>query len=323
MVVMSQELFDEADRIEENGEGERALAAWRELAASHPTRNVFLRLANCAKELGRTDEAEQAFKRAVEIDDHAASALAGLGILAIDRRDYEAAEGYLREACKVEEDPGNFTLLGVALKNLGRDLEAENSYRNAIRIEPKYEEAYFNLGVLLRDDRPAEAQALFRTALDLDRDYAAAHRELGWALHRLGTDKEAEGHLRKATDLEPNDAWAHIYLGSYLWGDGDVDSAVVEFKTARSLEPNWTVPLWSLGNVHEFVLEDLDLAQSFFEQALQLDPDDVVTLTNLGRLCKKRGQTDLAKQYLGRALLLDPHYDKARFLLTGGPPSPA
>src|SRR5436190_14511645 len=99
--MMSQALFDEAMRLEENGQGERALAAWRELATSSPTRNVFLRLAGCAKQLGIIDEAEGAFTSALELDDRSAPALAGLGILAIDRGDYQGAEDYLRRACTV------------------------------------------------------------------------------------------------------------------------------------------------------------------------------------------------------------------------------
>jgi Tfp pilus assembly protein PilF len=311
---MSQELFAEAIRLEEDGQGERALAAWRELAVSNPTRNVFLRLGGCAKDLGLADEAERAFIKVLEIDDQSAVAMSQLGLLAIHRRDYEAAERYLNRACAVEERPSSFTLLGVALRNLGKDLDAEAAYRRAIRLDSNYEEAYFNLGVLLRGDRPAEAQALFRKALELDPDYACAHRELGWVLHVRRTCEEAEGHLRRAVELEPNDAWTHIYLGSCLWGS-DIDSAIAEFHIARQLEPDWTAPLWSLGNIHEFIVRDFNLAQSFFERALQLDPDDEVTLTNFGRLCKKRGQFDLAKQYLDRALLLDPENNKARTLL--------
>ena len=238
-----------------------------------------------------------------------------MGLLAIERRDFAAAEGYLQRACAVKELAVSFTLLGFVLTRQGRPLEAEEAYRQAIRFDAKYEEAYFNLGVLLRKNRSPEAQALFRKALELDPNYAVAHRELGWALIKPGThDEQAEGHLRKAIELEPRDAWAHIYLGTYLW-DNDVESAVAEFHLARELEPKWIPPLSSLGNIHAFVLEDFDAAQSFFEQALGLDPDDTVVLTAFGRLCKKRGQLDLARHYLHRALLLDPQDEKALALL--------
>jgi Flp pilus assembly protein TadD len=161
--VSPQELFDEADRLEEEGRRDRALIAWRQLAETHPTRNVFLRLASITKELGLVDDAEHAFKQALEIDGGSVGALIGLGILAIDHQNYEAAESYLKRAVGIEEDPAGFSLLGVALRNNGKDFEAEEAYRRAIRLDPEYEEAYYNLGVLLKFDRPSEAQVLFRS----------------------------------------------------------------------------------------------------------------------------------------------------------------
>ena len=159
MVKMSQERFDEAVRLEEDGQEDSALAVWRELAISNPTRNVFLRLAGCSKKPGLKDEAESAFTSALKIDGRSTPALNGLGLLAIGRGDFEAAEGYLERSCTVEESASSFSLLGVALRNLGKTLEAEEAYRRAIRLDANYEEAYYNLGVLLREDRPSEAQA--------------------------------------------------------------------------------------------------------------------------------------------------------------------
>ncbi len=319
-----QELFNEARRLEDEGEFQPALSAWHQLAATNPTRNVFLRLAGLTKELGLLDDAEQAFKRALEIDPRSAIALKGLGILAGDRRDHEAAEGYLRRACQIEDDPGGLSLLGVALIRRGKCLEAEEAYRRAIGIDPTYEEAYYNLGVLLKHDRPSEAQMLFRRALELDPFWACAYRELGYVLVKRGAHREAEGHLLKAVELDPNDAWAHIYLGTCVWLRADVESALAEFHAAEKLEPKSPVPLRSLGNVYESVYEDFDLAQSYFEGALKLDPEDGEALKNLGRLFKKRGRLDLAREYLDRALRRHPGDKRAQALLSdldGGRPA--
>ncbi len=310
-----QELFDEAVRLEDEGQLELALPLWRQIVESHPTRNAFLRLGGITKELGLLSDAESAFKRALEIAPRSALARMHLGILAIGRRDYETAEAYLKEACDIKEDPGGFSLLGVALRNNRKPAEAEEAYRNALRIDPRYEEAYFNLGVLLRFERPAEAQAAFRAALELDPTFGCAHRELGHLLIRHGANPETERHLRKAIELGPRDAWAHVYLGTYLWINADTDGAMAEFREAARLEPEWSVPLWSLGNIYENVLKDFDSAQSLFERALELEPDSREALKNLGRLSKKRGRTDLAKEYLRRALLLDPDNQRVLALL--------
>jgi tetratricopeptide (TPR) repeat protein len=73
--MLPQEQFDEAVRLEEEGQQERALGMWRQLARDHPTRNVFLRLARITHELGLVEDAETAFKEAFRIDDRSALAL--------------------------------------------------------------------------------------------------------------------------------------------------------------------------------------------------------------------------------------------------------
>ena len=57
MVLVSQELFDEAVRLEEEGQNERALALWRQLAEMKPTRNAFLRLGSITRIIGRSRHA--------------------------------------------------------------------------------------------------------------------------------------------------------------------------------------------------------------------------------------------------------------------------
>jgi len=70
-------------------------------------------------------------------------------------------------------------------------LEAEAAYRRAIRIDSKYEEAYYNLAVLVGKDRPSEAKALLRRAIELDPDYGAAHRELGMGAAPQAQERQA------------------------------------------------------------------------------------------------------------------------------------
>jgi tetratricopeptide (TPR) repeat protein len=308
-------LFDKAVRLEEEGKNEEALAVWQELAKTNPTRNVFLCLASVAKDLGFKDEAERAFKRALEIDERSTHALKGLGILAIDAADYQAAVEYLSRASAIEEDPGGLSLLGVALKNIGEPLEAEVEFRRAIRINPDYEEAYFNLATLFTQDRPSEAHALLRKAIELDPEYAAAHRELGFLLMKRSADGDAERHLRKAVTLDPNDGWASIYLGTYLWLSKNVHAAIEEFQRAKSLEPNWAVPLWSLGNIYDQESIDLEIAQSFFERALAFQPDNWNALKGIARVHNKQGRFALAKEFITRALQQHPKHAQSLELL--------
>jgi Flp pilus assembly protein TadD len=63
-------------------------------------------------------------------------------LIAIDNRDYEDAEPLLRQALRIEKTAGRCCQLGVSLRNLGRDAETEASYREALAIDPNFDEAY-------------------------------------------------------------------------------------------------------------------------------------------------------------------------------------
>jgi tetratricopeptide (TPR) repeat protein len=300
----SEELFEEAERLEEEGEQVPALQKWRDLAATYPDPNALCRLALLARELSENDEAERALRRAIELDPKLGVAYLALCSMAIHRRDYEEAECLVRQALRIEETRSGYCLLGSALSRHGRREEAKASYLKAIEMDPQFEEAYFNLGVLVGDSDPGEAEALFSRAIELDPDYAEAHRELGWRLRLRDSLRNAEDHIRRAIELQPDDAWAHLYLGNLLWRRGDTASAVAEYEWAREAAPDSGVPVWALANLYENQ-EEWGKAQALYERALALQPDDVVGNTNFGRMLKRKGNLASARVYSERALLLD------------------
>ena len=308
------ELFDRAEQLEESGDVSGAISSWRELAKIHPDASVFCRLARLAKKLGEMDEAEGAFRRAIQIDATLGPAYVGLASMAIDAGDYQQAEDLLTTALRHEKNEVAYCMLGVALQGLEKNDEAGESFQRALEIDPAFEEAYFNFGVLKRESEPDRAQALFLKALECEPDYADAHRELGWLLSKKGSLPEGEYHLRRAIELEPNDAWAYIYLANHLWRQGDPVAAVTAYERAAEVAPDRAFPLWSLANFYED-RQEWEMARSLYERALELEPDDVVASMNFGRMLKRKGEPDTAKRYLEHALFLDPNYEAAKTLL--------
>ena len=142
------ELFAEAVRLEEEGESAAALQVWRGLAQLHPDPVSLCRLASLAEELGEIDEAEQALRQAILSDPGFSAAYSGLGSIAIDRGDYVSAEGLLNQALQIEQDESTYSLLGVTLKHLGRIEEARECHLSALRLNPGFDEPYYNLGSL-------------------------------------------------------------------------------------------------------------------------------------------------------------------------------
>ncbi|MCX5784677.1 MAG: fused MFS/spermidine synthase [Elusimicrobia bacterium] len=78
--------------------------------------------------------------------------------------------------------------------------------KEAIRLNPKYVEAYNNMGCALMAQGEFEKAIIPLTeALRLNPGYVQAHINLGWSLKRLGNLDEAIIHLTKALTLNPND----------------------------------------------------------------------------------------------------------------------
>lgn len=196
-------------------------------------------------------------------------ALAELDLLDGDsasaRKRYEALLG-LGESARCWNEHG------VALHQSGDVAAAADSYRRALRIDPRHALAYNNLGVALADrgDMTAAREAFTRAAeldptlvlarLNLARGYAAQNettasltllRELaefhpreaevwytlGRVLMQLQREEEARVSLVKAVDTRPSHAEARYALARVLEQLGDSDGAVRETQTALTLSP--------------------------------------------------------------------------------------
>ena len=69
----------------------------------------------------------------------------------------------------------------------GRYKYAVECYRKAIEIDPKYANAYNDMGVALDDlGRKEEAVASYKKAIEIDPKYAMTYNNMGFALSNLG-----------------------------------------------------------------------------------------------------------------------------------------
>ncbi len=161
---------------------------------------------------------------------------------------------------------------GVALHQAGDVAGAADSYRRALRIDPRHALAYNNLGVALADrgDSTAAREAFARAAeldptlvrarlnlarwyarlrdpmvaLSLLRELAEFHpgeadvwHTLGRVLMQAHRPEDAREALVKAVDMRPRHADARYALAQVLDALGDHDGAVRETHQALSLSP--------------------------------------------------------------------------------------
>jgi len=151
-------------------------------------------------ELGRKEEAREAFRSALDINPDNATALGNLAAVEIQIGDDEAAIVHAQAAVKAAPEEAVYHYnLGNLLALKKRYEEALPSLRRAIEIDPGYANAYNELGNVYLDlDRPAEARKAFEAGLSYDRTLAKLHKNLARVALAEGHPEEAILHLETA-----------------------------------------------------------------------------------------------------------------------------
>ena len=198
----------------------------------------------------------------------------------------EAEEVYRKAICLDQEDAYPWNALGLLLQDhLGRYEEAEDAYRRAISLDEKYAYPWNNLGNLLQDylGRYEEAENAYRRAILLDKKYAQPWIGLGNLLENyLGRHEEAENACRKAISLDEKDAYLWNELGNLLQNHLDrYEEAEGVFRKAISLDEKYAHPWNNLGNLYCDHLNRYFDAAKAFESAWILDPLDEIAPSNL------------------------------------------
>jgi tetratricopeptide (TPR) repeat protein len=162
-------------------------------------------------------------------------------------------------------DPSLYNLRGLAASELGRDREAEESFRTVIRLTPKSAMGYTNLGVLLSKlGRHQDAASEFRESVQLDPRNFTALLGLGASLAALNKYDDAAKYLERAWNVHPGDfqagyEWAHAL---YETKQPSAAKKVLDRLSAPK-EPDAAVTYYSLAGVVAEALQDASAAQSY------------------------------------------------------------
>ncbi|MBF0154317.1 MAG: tetratricopeptide repeat protein [Magnetococcales bacterium] len=189
---------------------------------------------------------------------------------------------------------------------LGNPEQAIPCWQQALRIEPNFVEAHYNLGNLLRDmQRPEEAEAAYHQALRLKPDYAAAHNNLGTLLQHQHRFTEAETALRQALHHKPDFAEAHVNLGNLLKERHRPDEAETALRQALRIRPDYAEAHNHLGLLL-YETKRFTEAETALRQALHSKPNLAATHNNLGNLLKEQKRFAEAETALRQALHIHP-----------------
>jgi len=197
-----------------------------------------------------------------------------LGLSAIICDNYEEAINFFKQA--IDTDPkyaDAYIEMGYCYNKIGRYNEAIECFKQAIRIEPDYARAHYNLGIIYDDlGRYYEAIECYKQAIRIKPDYAEAHCNLGNSYINLGRYNEAIESYKQAIRIEPDDAYVHCALGGAYYDLGRYYEAIECYKQAIRIEPDDAYVHCALGGAY-YNLGRYNEAIDCFKQAIRINPD--------------------------------------------------
>ncbi len=141
-----------------------------------------------------------------------------------------------------------------------------------MRIETSNPIVYYYLGYVQTKKGNAEkAKSLFATAQNLPEDYVFPYR------------METIPVLKCALNVNPTDGKAWHYLGNILF-DKQPEKAVEYWKKSVENNPELAVAFRNLGWAYYRHYKDYNLAISWYEKAMKLNPDDAIYYSELDNL---------------------------------------
>ncbi len=279
-----------------------------ELAPDVP--QVYSALARLQEKKRDVSGAAANYERALHLDPTYAYARRRLIRLALDARDNERARGQAEELLRTAPDePEHHFLAGLVASRIGRADDARTHYRDAIaRAKGDYPEAYFNLGILEKNqNNPDAAIAAYQKAIELRPSYQQAWNNLGLIHGAAKKYADAEAAFHKAIEINGQYATAWLNLGQ-LYRDQDRDAdALAAFDRAIAAKPGYSEARLdravALGRLHRN-----NEAIAVYQLLVTEQPRYVAAWYNLGVALHDAGDLVGARAALERASTLDPEH---------------
>lgn len=185
----------------------------------------------------------------------------------------------------ISQHPREFILhhlLALALDQQQAYPQAADAYQNALNLNPKAPELWFNYAIVKThlNDLVAAEQA-YGKAIALNPQFFEAHGNLGTILQKQGRLDEAVASYQRGLRIQPQDARGHFNLGTALRDKGELQAAVQSYERAIALFPNYTDAYNNLGETWRDQGE-MTRAVDCYQQALQRNPQHPAANYNMG-----------------------------------------
>jgi tetratricopeptide (TPR) repeat protein len=321
-------LLQEAAQAIAAGKLDQAEPALQTVLGSAPEEYHALDLLGVVRVLQKRDgEADELFRRAGQAKPDFAPAHAHLGLLDVQRGNWEQAVPELREALRL--DPGrsdaSVALIRIlenqaqAAATAGESDKALALLIDARKYEPDNPDVHFQLGlVALSMSLWQDAVVAFQRTLKVRENDALALYNLGRAFMGLAEFEEAREQFVRYTAARPDDPSGYCALGMTLAALQRSAEARAQFErsiaVAPAMAPAQTESYYRLGLL-DLESKDWQSAARNLRQALDREQKHSGALTALGRVEFEQKHYTEAQDLLQQAVASDDASREAHYYL--------
>lgn len=297
---------------------------------------------------GKSDDAIKCYKKALELNPDSPMAYFNLGSAYQIQQNHEEACKYLQKACELDdEDEGFKTALAMSTVKLGEYSKAADLYKSLLIQHPEKENYKYNLvtcyeamgdlqtaikmlegmvyvnqkfilpaqklaSLYIKTNQLTKAKEIYDNILLKNNVTAEILHQYAILSSSLCDTDTAEKILKKVIKMNPEIARAHKDLGIIYLNKRLFDYAEDEFQTALKLQPNDVEIIFEYANFLYSISKNTE-AERYYREVLDIEPENVLALTFMALNKLILNQLDEAKDYILKALKINPHHEYIQF----------
>lgn len=135
------------------------------------------------------------------------------------------------------------------------------------------------------------------------------------ALCEKGKYYEAKPILKNLISKNPTISEYHRIMGQILSDEGNQEEAINCLIDALRWDSKNGWALLMMGNIFAKFKDDVPTAMKYYDQALVANPNDNITINNIGANLMQQGKLEEAKKYFWEAIKINDKYPNTHFAL--------